>query len=117
MATAGVKSSTAQQALGEILVIPKPVYNVLYRLTGEPRPDVSLSLALKDLVRLRISEARSKIAAFEEKYGMGFAAFTEALKVGEIPDAHSYTVERDEWEWEAATTDLAALEELAEWLV
>jgi hypothetical protein len=117
MATADVKSSATQPVFGETLVIPKPAYNVLYRLTGEPRPDVSLSLALKDLVRLRIGETRSRIAAFEEKYGIGFAAFTEALKAGEIPDAHSYAVERDEWEWEAATTDLAALEEVAEWLI
>lgn len=117
MVTADVKPSATQQVFGETLVIPKPAYKVLYRLTGESRPDVSLSLALKDLVRLRIGEARSKIAAFEEKYGMDLAAFTEALKTGKIPDAHSYAVERDEWEWEAVMTDLAALEEVAEWLI
>ena len=101
----------------ETLVIPKPVHNLLTRLTGESRPDVSLSLALKDLVRLRISEARSKIAIFERKYGMEFAAFEQAHKAGKIPEAHSYAVEQDDWEWEAATTDLTALEEVAEWLV
>jgi hypothetical protein len=101
----------------ETLVIPKPVHNLLTRLTGESRPDVSLSLALKDLVRLRISEARSKIAVFERKYGMEFAAFEQARKTGKIPEAHSYAVEQDDWEWEAATTDLTALEEVAEWLV
>jgi hypothetical protein len=101
----------------ETLVIPRPAYNLLTRLTGESRPDISLSLALKDLVRLRTNEARSKIATFERKYGMDFATFEQAWQTGGIPDAHSYAVEQDNWEWEAATTDLAELEKVAEWLV
>ena len=101
----------------ETLVIPMPVYNILTRLTGESRPDISLSLAIKDLVRLRAEEARSKIAAFERKHGMDFAAFEQARKAGKIPEAHSYAVEQDDWEWEAAVTDLATLEQVAEWLL
>ena len=50
----------------EPLVIPKPAFNVLRRLTGESRPDVALSLALKDLVRLRLEVAMTDIAALEE---------------------------------------------------
>jgi len=101
----------------ETLVIPKPAYNVLRRLTGESRPDVALSLALKDLVRLRLEAARAKVAAFEQKYGMKFDAFETAWEAGQIPDAHSYSVEKDDLEWEAATTDVTALEELAQWLI
>ncbi len=101
----------------ETLVIPKPAYNVLRRLTGESRPDVALSLALKDLVRLRLEAARAKVAAFEQKYGMTFAAFETAWEAGQIPEAHSYPIEKDDLEWEAATTDVTALEELAQWLI
>jgi len=39
----------------ETLVIPKSAYSILRRLTGETRPDVALSLALKDLLRLRLT--------------------------------------------------------------
>jgi len=56
----------------DALVIPKPAYNVLRRITGESRPDVALSLALKDLVRLRLEETHAQIADFEQKYGMSF---------------------------------------------
>jgi len=56
----------------EPLVIPKPAYNVLRRLTSESRPDMALSLALKDLVRLRLEVARSTNAAFEQKYRTTF---------------------------------------------
>ena len=110
----------AQPGFGETtetLVIPKSAYNLLRRLTGESRPDISLSLAIKDLVRLRTNETRSKIVAFERKYGSNFAAFEQAWKEHQVPQAHSFVVEQDYWEWEAATTDLAALEEMAQWLV
>ena len=111
-------ASTVEVSMAtETLVIPKPAYNVLRRLTGESRPDVALSLALKDLVRLRLEAARVRIAAFEQKYGMAFAAFQEAWEAGKISEAYSYSVEKDDLEWEAAVTDVAALEELNQWLV
>jgi len=100
----------------EILVIPKPAYNVLRRLTGESRPDVALSLALKELTRLKLEEARAKSAAYEKKYGLSFAGFSEDWHAKRIANAYSYAVERDYWEWEAAVTDAQALEELAQWL-
>ncbi len=101
----------------EPLVIPKPAYNVLRRLTGESRPDVALSLALKDLVRFRLEAARSVNAAFEQRYGALYNAFEQDWKAGKIPTPNAYPVEKDYWEWEAAITDMRALEELAEWLV
>jgi len=45
----------------ETLVIPKSAYSILRRLTGETRPDVALSLALKDLLRLRLASLRLTI--------------------------------------------------------
>ena len=103
--------------LMETVVIPKPAYNVLRRLTGESRPDVALSLALKDLVRLRLEAARSMNTAFEQKYGMAFSAFEQEWNSGKVPGSYTYPVEKDYWDWEAAATDIAALEELAQWLV
>jgi hypothetical protein len=99
------------------VVIPKPAYNVLRRLTGETRPDVALSLALKDLVRLRLEAARTLAASFEQKYQLSFADFENSWQVGKIPAKHSYEVEQDYLAWEAAVTDERSLEELAEWLV
>jgi hypothetical protein len=101
----------------EPLVIPKPAYNVLRRLTGESRPDVALSLALKDLVRFRLEAARSTSTAFAQKYGMTFSAFEQEWQAGKISEPHAYPVEKDYREWEAATTDITALEELTQWLV
>jgi len=100
----------------EILVIPKPAYNVLHRLTGESRPDVALSLALKDLMRFRLEEVRSRIAAFESKYGMPFSDFEQGLETGKIPEPYSYPVENDYLDWEAAGSDVVALEEAAQWM-
>ncbi|MBI4631926.1 MAG: hypothetical protein HY740_09490 [Chloroflexi bacterium] len=103
--------------LAESLVIPKPAYNLLRRLTGESRPDVALSLALKDLVHLRLEAARSKDLAFEKKYNMSFTAFEKAWKDGNVAEPYSYTVEKDYLEWEAATTDTTALTEMSQWLI
>jgi hypothetical protein len=62
---------------GTTLVLPKPAYKVLIRLTGESRPDVALNLALKSLVSLKIEAARTTIHEFEEKYKMNFVEFQE----------------------------------------
>jgi hypothetical protein len=98
----------------DTLVLPKPAYNVLRRLTGETRPDVALSMALKDLVRLRLEAAQTVIAVYEEKYGMPFSEFQEAWQAGGVTAQYSYAVEGDYWAWEAAESDVKALRELAE---
>ncbi len=97
----------------DTLVLPKPAYNVLRRLTGETRPDVALSIALKDLVRLRLEAAQFVIANFEGKYSMPFNEFQEAWQAGHISAQYSYAVEGDYWDWEAAISDVKALQELA----
>jgi hypothetical protein len=98
----------------DTLVLPKPAYNVLRRLTGETRPDVALSVALKDLVRLRLEAAKTVIAAYEEKYSLPFDEFKASWEAGRISNQYSYEVEEDYLAWEAAESDLEALRELAE---
>jgi hypothetical protein len=100
----------------ESVVVPRATHNLLRRLTGESRPDLALSLALKDLVRLRTESTEARIAVYEKKYSMNFRDFEEAWKEGKIEDAYSYPVEQDYLEWEAATTDLEALQDIWQWL-
>jgi hypothetical protein len=58
--------------------------------------------------------ARATLTAFEEKYAMPFSSFTQKWQSGDIHKAHSFEVEQDNWNWEAAITEVQALEELAE---
>lgn len=73
--------------------------------------EVALPLAVKELVRLKLKEAREQREAFERQYGMDFQAFEQAWDEGRIADKHSYEVERDYWEWEAAVSDEDRLQE------
>jgi hypothetical protein len=73
-------------------------------------------LATRELVQLKLEEAERQLAAFESKYRMPFEAFQQAWNEDRIPDKHSYEVERDYWEWEAATTDRQKLQELLDML-
>lgn len=95
-------------------VISKPIYQVLTDLTREPRLEVALPLAVKDLVRLKLKEAREQREAFEQRYRMDFEAFKQAWDEGRIADKHSYEVERDYWEWEATVTDEERLRQMLE---
>ncbi len=99
----------------EMVIIPKGMHNILRRLTGQSRPDIALSLAIKDLIRLRIEAAEARIAAYEQKYGMQFPEFERAWKNGEIKDPYSYPVEQDYMQWETAIADLGLLQEMLQW--
>ncbi len=103
--------------VAENLVLPKATHNLVSRLTGQSRPDLALSLALKDLVRLRIQEAEVQITTFEKKYSMTFQEFEKAWKEGKIAGAYSYPVEQDFMEWEAFVSELAGLQEISQWMV
>ena len=81
-------------------------------LTQESRVEVALPLAIKDWVRLRLKETRQQREVFEQRYGMDFSAFQQAWQEGHIADKHSYEVERDYWEWEAAETDEERLQQM-----
>ena len=95
-------------------VITKPIYRILTDLTREERVEVALPLAMKDWVRLRLHETQEQRRQFELLYGMDFAAFKRDWHEGRIQDAHSYEIERDYWEWEAAITDEERLQQIAE---
>ena len=96
------------------VTVSKPIHRILTDLTSEPRFDVALHLATKDLVRLKLKEVQGRCRAFEERYQMTFAAFQQEWQEDRVPDKHSYEVERDYWEWEAAVTDEQRLEEMLE---
>lgn len=93
-------------------IIPRPLYRVLQKMTHEPRIEVALSIAVKDLIRLRLKEVAEQRRAFETKYGMTFAEFRSKFEAEAIPDQYSYTVESDFWDWEAAVTNEAHLLDL-----
>jgi len=95
-------------------VISKPIYQVLTNLTQETRIEVALPLAMKDWVRLKLAETRAQKQAFEQRYSMDFPAFKQAWQEGRIENKHSYKVERDYWEWEAAVTDEERLYHISE---
>ncbi len=95
------------------VTISKPLHRILADLTGEQRVDVALQLATKDLVRLKLRDAEERIRGFEARYQMEFAKFKQAWKEGQIPNQYSFEVERDYWEWEAATADEKRLREMS----
>ncbi|HIC94712.1 MAG TPA: hypothetical protein EYP09_10765 [Anaerolineae bacterium] len=96
------------------ITISKPIHRILTDLTGEARFDVALHLATKDLVRLKLKEAEERRKRFEDRYQMDFETFKRAWNEGRIANKHSYEVERDYWEWEAAVTDEKRLREMLE---
>ncbi len=95
-------------------VITKPIYRLLTDLTRESRIEVALPLAMKDWVRLKLWEVRQQRQDYEGRYNMDFAAFKQAWHDGRIPDAYSYEVEREYWEWEAVVTDEDRLQQISE---
>lgn len=90
----------------------KPLHQILSRLTGQERFDVALHLATKDLLHLKLNEAERRIQEYEKRYGMSFSQFRDAWENDRISDRHSYEVEKDYREWEAAITDKERLQEL-----
>ena len=53
----------------ELVAIPESTHNVLKRLTGQSRPDVALSLVIKELIRFRVEATQARITAYEQKHG------------------------------------------------
>ena len=68
----------------ELVVIPKGIHSILRRLTGQSRPDVALSLAIKELIHFRIESTKARIASYEQKYEMDFPKFEEAWKTKKL---------------------------------
>ncbi len=98
-------------------MISKPMHRILADLTGEQRIDVALQLATKDLVRLKLKEVQERIQSFEARYQTKFDEFKRSWNEGQIPNRYSFEVERDYWEWEAATGDEKRLIEMLDELL
>ena len=97
--------------------IPSPVYRAFQQITHQNRIDVALSVAVKDLIRLRLKEVNAERVAYEAKYGMTFEQFNAKFQAEEIADQYSYAIESDYFDWEAAVTNQAYLEELGDTLL
>ena len=93
-------------------VISRPIYRVLQKMTHETRIDVALSIAVKELIRLRLKETAEQRSFFEAKYGMPFETFRARFEAEEIPNQYAYRVENDYRAWESAVTDEESLREL-----
>jgi len=93
-------------------VISKSIYKILTDLTGEARFEVALHLATKGLLRLKLKEVEAHMQQFEQRYQMEFSLFKQTWNEGRIANKHSYEVERDYWEWEAAVTNRTRLQEM-----
>jgi hypothetical protein len=93
-------------------VVSKPLSQVLVRLTNQDQIDLAISALAKDFIRLRLKEVAEIKQSFELKYFMSFEEFKRQWQAGLIPNAYSYEVEKDYWEWESAVTNETILHEL-----
>ncbi|MCL4396328.1 MAG: hypothetical protein M1482_16265 [Chloroflexi bacterium] len=96
--------------------VPKNALRLLTDLTGEPRFEVALWMALRDTVEHRLEKIAAERKAFEDKYQMDFTAFKQRWDTGQVPHQDTYEVEKDYLEWEGLITRQAKLEETAQWL-
>ena len=96
--------------------LPKVVLKALTELTGEPRVDVALLIALRDAVAYRLEQIAEDIREYEQKYGLSFKQFQIRGQKGEIPDQFSYEVESDYMEWEGLMSRKKKLEKIHQWL-
>jgi hypothetical protein len=71
-------------------------------------------MTAKDLIYLKLKEAEELRERLADRYQMDLEAFKQAWNEDQIPNKHSYEVERDYWEWEAAVTDERRLRETLE---
>ena len=60
-------------------VISKSTAKLLKELTGEPRLDTAVRIAVKDSLIHRLEDIEPKIEKLEKKYGMDFESFRKAL--------------------------------------
>lgn len=97
-------------------VISKSTAKLLKDLTGEPRLDTAVRIAVKDSLIHRLEDIEPKIEEFKEKYGKDFEAFRKSWENDEIEDKYSYDVESDYWKWEELVTRKKKIKEGLEWL-
>jgi hypothetical protein len=96
--------------------IPKTTLRALTELTGEPRLNIALQLALQDAIAHRLAKINAAIQTLEEKYGMPFAQFQSLGEQEKLPDQFSFAVESDYLEWDGLVSRKKKLENMAQWL-
>lgn len=96
--------------------VPKVALKALTELTGEPRFDVALRIALRDAVEHRLEKIDQAMREYERKYGMSFAEFESRGRKEEIPNQFSHQVESDYLEWDGLTSRKRKLEKIHQWL-
>ncbi len=96
--------------------VSKNALKLLTDLTGEPRFEVALWIALRDTVEHRLEKIAAERKAYEDKYRMDFRAFQQLWEAGQVPNQHTYEVEKDYLEWEGLVTRQGKLEETSQWL-
>jgi hypothetical protein len=97
--------------------ISKVALRALTELTGEPRFDVALLIALRDTVEHRLEKIDGAIHEYEQKYGMSFEQFRARGEDKGIPDQFSYEVESDYLEWDGLMSRKRKLERIRQWLM
>jgi hypothetical protein len=89
----------------------------LTELTGEPRFDVALLIALRDAVEHRLEKISEAIRDYEQTYGMSFDEFQARGQEKSIPNQFSYEVESDYLDWDGLVSRRRKLEKIRQWLV
>ncbi len=98
------------------MTLPKKTSQLLTTLTGETRVDAALALIMRDYARYKLAEIETAVQAYEEKYGMAFAAYRQRWETQETDQDYTYEAEQDYLEWEGLVTRRARLEESLAWL-
>ena len=98
------------------MTVTKSLEKILIDLTGEPRADVALHVALKDVIAHRLEIIESESKRLESKYHLTFPDFKLKWEKGEIEQKYSYDVEKDYWEWEGLVSRRDKIEEISKWL-
>ena len=99
------------------MTVTKSLEKILIDLTGEPRAEVALHVALKDVVVHRLEIVECDIKKMETKYHVTFPEFKRKWEEGQIEKKYSYDVEKDYWEWEGLVSRKNRIEEISKWLV
>lgn len=97
--------------------VPKVALKALTELTGEPRFDVALLIALRDAIEHRLEKISANIQTYEQKYNMTFEQFQARGEEKDISDQFSYEGEGDYLEWEGLVSRKKKLLKINQWLV
>ena len=100
-----------------IVTVGEKLIRVLEAFAPGEDLETKLENVTRERLESRLGECNAALSGFETKYGMPFAEFAVAWQAGNIPQRHSYEVERDFMEWEARQMEhsdlLAAVQDLS----